>query len=136
MNSSKEAVMRFYTGALTVNETTNPEETLNEICSDDFVSKGSESLKTKETFVGELNHFWNLIPNMKWEPQEIINQGNTFAVRSIATGNPCGNFMGLLTDGSKSFNILTIDIHKVKDGKIFEVYHLEDWGTAMKQLKS
>ena len=43
--------------------------------------------------------------------------------------------MGLPTDGSKAFSIMTIDIHTVENGKISKVYHLEDWGTAMKQLK-
>jgi len=57
-------------------------------------------------------------------------------VRSKATGAPNGDFMGLPTNGTKSFDIVTIDIHKVADGKILEVNHLEDWATAMKQLKS
>ena len=43
--------------------------------------------------------------------------------------------MGLPTDGSKSFKMMTIDIHTVEDGKIKSSYHLEDWATAMKQLK-
>jgi predicted ester cyclase len=57
-------------------------------------------------------------------------------VRGKATGAPNGDFMGLSTDGIKPFSIMTIDIHKVADGKILEVHHLEDWATAMKQLKS
>ena len=44
--------------------------------------------------------------------------------------------MGVDTNGSKSFEIMTIDIHKVVDGQIVEVHHLEDWVTAMKQLQS
>lgn len=48
---------------------------------------------------------------------------------------PNGDFMGLPTDGSKSFRIMTLDIHTVENGQVIQVYHLEDWSTAMKQLK-
>lgn len=44
--------------------------------------------------------------------------------------------MGTPTDGTKSFKIMTIDIHQIENGKLTTVHHLEDWGTAMKQLKS
>ena len=86
--------------------------------------------------MGQVDFFWKLIPDLKWEPQDIINEGNKLVVRSIVSGTPNGDFMGLPTDGTKSFKIMTIDIHKIEDGKIVEVHHLEDWGTAMKQLKS
>jgi len=55
---------------------------------------------------------------LKWEPQEIVNDGDVYVVRSIATGTPNGDFMGVPTDGTK-----------------VSTHHIEDWGTAMKQLK-
>lgn len=134
--TNKEALMAFYEKALTVNTETRPEAVLDSILSDDFVSKGSVESKTKEQLTGQLGFFWKLIPDLKWEPQEIINNGNKFVVRSLAAGTPNGDFMGLPTDGTKSFKIMTIDIHTIVDGKVQEVHHLEDWGTAMKQLKS
>jgi len=57
-------------------------------------------------------------------------------VRSIASGNPVGAFMGLTLDGSKAFRIDTIDIPTVENGRITEVFHLEDWATAISQLKA
>jgi len=134
--TNKEAVMAFYEKALTVNSTTRPTAVLTPVLADDFLSSGSVESKNKEQLLGQLEFFWKLIPNLKWEPQDIINEGNKFVVRSIASGNPSGDFMGLPTDGTKAFKIMTIDIHNVKDGKILNVHHLEDWGTAMKQLKS
>jgi len=134
--TNKEAVMAFYEQALTVNSTTRPTAVLTPILADGFLSSGSVESKTKEQLLGQLEFFWKLIPNLKWEPQEVINEGNKFVVRSIASGNPSGDFMGLPTDGTKAFKIMTIDIHHVEDGKILNVHHLEDWGTAMKQLKS
>ena len=32
------------------------------------------------------------------------------------------------------FKIMTIDIHEVKDGKIVQSYHVEDWARAIRQV--
>jgi steroid delta-isomerase-like uncharacterized protein len=130
-----EAIDTFYNKALTVNTNTSPSKALAPFLADDFISSGSVESKGKEQLLGQLEFFWKLIPNLKWDIQEIIQQENTYVVRSKATGTPNGNFMGLPTNGSSSFEIMTIDIHKVKDGKIQSTHHIEDWATAMKQLK-
>jgi len=31
---------------------------------------------------------------------------------------------------------MTIDIHTVENGQLVQVHHLEDWSTAIKQLKA
>jgi steroid delta-isomerase-like uncharacterized protein len=136
MDRAKDTITTFYTKCLTVNSGTNVSETLSKVLADDFISSGSVESKTKEQLIGQIGFFWKLIPDLKWEPQEIINEGNKFVVRSIATGTPKGDFMGLPTDGTKSFKIMTIDVHTVENGQLKAVHHLEDWGTAMKQLKS
>jgi len=134
--TNREAVSAFYNKALAVNSDTTPAAVLSDILADNFESKGSIENKSKAQLIGQLGFFWKLIPDLKWEPQEILNEGNKFTVRSLVTGTPNGDFMGLPTNGTKLFSIMTIDIHTVVDGKLTEVHHLEDWGTAMKQLKS
>lgn len=136
MDKNREALISFYRKALTVNAETTLTEVLSSILADNFVSNGSIDKKGKDQLIGQVGFFWKLIPDLKWEPQALINEGELYVVRSIATGTPNGDFMGLPTDGTKSFSIMTIDVHKIIDGKIIEVHHLEDWGTAMKQLKS
>lgn len=136
MDKNREALISFYRKALTVNAETTPTEVLSSILADNFVSNGSIDKKGKDQLIGQVGFFWKLIPDLKWEPQALINEEELYVVRSIATGTPNGDFMGLPTDGTKSFSIMTIDVHKIIDGKIIEVHHLEDWGTAMKQLKS
>ena len=133
---NKTAIMAFYNKALTVNSDTTPTAVLTEILADNFLSSGSVDSKGKPALIGQLEFFWKLIPNLKWEPQEIINEGNKYVVRSIVTGTPNGDFMGMPTDGTKSFKIMTIDVHTIENGQVQTVHHLEDWGTAMKQLKS
>lgn len=133
--TNNEAVNLFYNKALTVNKETRPMAVLAPLMAEGYKSSGSVESKGAEQLMGQLEFFWKLIPDLKWEPQEIINDGDTFVVRSIVTGTPNGVFMGLPTDGTKSFKIMTIDIHKMKDGKFLSTHHIEDWGTAMKQLK-
>ena len=104
--TNKEAIVAFYGQALTVNSTTRPTAVLTPILAEEFLSSGSVASKNKEQLMGQLEFFWKLIPNLVWEPQEIINEGNKFVVRSIASGNPSGDFMGTPTDGTKAFKIM------------------------------
>ena len=135
MNEIKKIVEPFYTKCLTVNSESNTTELMGKMLADNFESIGSAETKSKEKLTGQVQFFWKLIPDLKWKIEEMLVDGNKVIVRSTATGSPEGDFMGLPTDGSKSFKIMTIDIHTVENGKIRKVHHLEDWATAMKQLK-
>lgn len=135
MDKNKEALTAFYRKALTVNTDSTPTAVLSEVLADDFTSYGSIESKGKPQLIGQVEFFWKLIPDLMWEPQDIANDGNKYVVRSLVSGTPNGDFMGLPTDGTKSFKIMSIDFHTVIDGKLTSVHHLEDWGTAMKQLK-
>ena len=130
------ALTAFYDQALTVGSEASPAEVLSSILAPDFVSRGSVGAESKEQLTDRFGFFGQLIPNLKTEIQEVLNDGERYIVRSKATGTPNGEFLGVDTDGSKSFEIMTIDIHTVIDGQIVEVYHLEDWPTAMAQLSS
>lgn len=130
-----QMIETFYHKGLTVNPETTPESVLGQLLADDFCSIGSVDTTDKAHLIQRIGFFWKLIPDLKWDPQEIIQHDDKVVVRSIASGSPQGDFMGLPTDGSRSFSIMTIDIHQVRDGQIVKVHHLEDWTTAIKQLK-
>ena len=134
MENLKEVVDPFYTKCLTVNSNTNVAETMGKLLADGFQSKGSADVKTKEQLIGQVQFFWKLIPDLKWEIQEMLQDGNRVIVRSMASGTPNGDFMGVKATGARSFKIMTIDVHTVQNGQVTEVYHLEDWPTAIKQL--
>ncbi|SEB42095.1 SnoaL-like polyketide cyclase [Tenacibaculum sp. MAR_2009_124] len=138
MKGLKTIVLPFYHGALTVNANTNPSEVLNSILSEDFISEGTVDNKNKEQLIRQLGSFWQMIPDLTWEPVEVIEVENQVIVRSKVTGSPNspeGKFFGLPTDGSKSFQTMSIDIHTIENEKIVKVNHIEDWITALKQLK-
>lgn len=132
---NKEAINAFYNKALTINNETRPTTVLTPLMAPGYQSSSSSGSKNAQQLMGQLEFFWKLIPDLKWEPQEIMNEGDTYIVRSVASGTPNGDFMGLPTDGTKAFKIMTIDVHKMKDGKFVNTHHVEDWATAMGQLK-
>ena len=135
MENLKEIVKPFYTDCLTVNTRTDVAATMEKLLADDFQSINAKETKTKAALTGQIQFFWKLIPDLKWVPEEFLQDGNRVIVRSTATGSPKGEFMGLNPDGSKSFKIMSIDIHTVVNGQIKTVYHQEEWTTAIMQLK-
>ena len=128
-------VLPFYTHALTVNAETGSTAVLERILADDFQSVNGQEVKPKAVLIKQIEFFWKLIPDLRWEPKDVVVEGDKVVVRSVATGSPRGPFMGLETDGTRAFRIDTIDIHEVRDGRVARVYHLEDWATAIRQLK-
>lgn len=89
--------------------------------------------KSREAFLGQMGGFAQLMPDIEWAIQDMHQDGDTVVVRSRATGTPVAPFFGVDGEG-RGFDILTIDIHELEDGKIVRTYHVEDWATALQQL--
>ena len=128
----------FYKQALTVNSETTPAAILEKILADNFQSINSQETKDKSTLIKQVGFFWQLIPDLVWAPQDLVIgiDEKKVVVRSVASGSPKGNFMGIELDGNKAFKIDTTDILEIDKGQIVRVHHLEDWATALRQLKS
>jgi len=91
----------------------------------------------RQGFVNTLGAFGGMIPDLNWDVKEMLVDGNRVTVRSIASGTPNspeGHFFGAPTDGSKKFEIMTIDVHTIENGKMVRSYHVEDWATAIQQV--
>ena len=95
----------------------------------------SGTFKSREKFLGQMGGFAKLIPDLDWSVQQMIQEGDQIVVRSRATGTPNGPLFGVDGQG-KGFDILTIDIHTVANGKIVRTYHVEDWAGALAQLSA
>jgi len=105
------------------------------ILSPDWKSYSSETaFKQKDAFVQQVKGFGKILPDLKWDVKNVYVDGDTIIVRSEASGTPATVFFGV-PHGGKSFKIMAIDIHKVKDGKSVEIHHVEDWAGALQQLK-
>jgi len=136
MENLKSIIATFYSKCLTVNPETDVAVLMSQILDPGFQSKGSDEVKSREHLIGQIQFFWNLVPDLKWEVQEMVQDGNKVVVRSLVSGTPNGNFMGTPTNGTRSFKTMTIDIHTIENGQVVEVYHLEDWATAIRQLSA
>ncbi len=110
-------------------------DALVSVIADDWVSIGDYTGKNKsgEAFVGQVGGFGQLIPDLTWAVEEMLQDENRIVVRSRATGTPKGPLFGVDGQG-RGFDIMTIDIHTVEDGKITRTYHVEDWAGALQQL--
>jgi predicted ester cyclase len=107
----------------------------------DVTTEGWESIgdysgkaKSREQLVGQLGGFAKLIPDLNWKVEEMIEGDDRVVVRGRATGTPAGPLFGVDGKG-KSFEIMSIDIHTLEDGKIIRTHHVEDWSGALQQLK-
>ncbi len=89
--------------------------------------------KNRDAFLGQVGGFAQLLPDLNWAIQDMHESGDFVTVRSRATGTPVAPFFGVDGEG-RSFDIMTIDIHEISDGKIVRSYHVEDWAGALQQL--
>lgn len=109
-------------------------EKARQLIADDWQSFSSNQFsKGKEDTIKAIQGFFKLIPDLKWEMKEVLVSGDKIIVRGEATGTPVGDFFGVPHSG-KSFRIMSIDIHQIKNGKMVESHHIEDWAGAMRQL--
>ena len=79
--------------------------------------------------------FAKSIPDMKFEIKEVLVAGDRVIVRGEVTGTPAADLFGV-PHGGKSFRIMAIDIQTIREGKISKTYHMENWLSALGQLRS
>jgi predicted ester cyclase len=89
----------------------------------------------RDTSIKVVSGFASSIPDMKFEIKEIVVAGDRVIVRGEVTGTPAGDLFGVPHSG-KSFRIMAIDIQTIKNGKIAKTYHLENWLSAIGQLRA
>ncbi|MEM0977204.1 MAG: ester cyclase [Pseudomonadota bacterium] len=130
----KETVAVFY-DLLSDPGSTELAASFEDVTHESWESIGNYSGKNKsrEAFLGQMGGFAQLMPDLEWAIQAMHQDGDVIVVRSRATGTPVAPFLGVDGQG-RSFDILTIDIHELEDGKIARTYHVEDWATALQQL--
>jgi len=94
---------------------------------------GIGNCEDRATVIARWSQRVERVPDMQWTLQDVLISRNTITVRAEGTGTPSGDFLGVPHSG-RSFRILAIDIHTVVNGRILRTWHVEDWGTAIRQL--
>jgi len=141
-----ECIKFFYEKALNHGEGCT-EETLAKTCLDEnWVShpnaadKGKAGPGAKGQFK-IVEGLWAAMPDAKFETEAVFKvpcMNGTDRVIHIGkfSATTDGKQFGLELESPKKFAIMAIDIHLIEKGKIKESWHIEDWASAMGQLKS
>lgn len=89
----------------------------------------------RDTSVAVVGSFAKLIPDMTFEIKEVLVAGDRVIVRGEVDGTPAGDLFGVPHTG-KSFKMMAVDIQTIKDGRIIKTYHMENWLSALQQLRA
>jgi len=89
----------------------------------------------RDTSIKVVSNFAKSIPDMKFHIKEVLVSGDRVIVRGEVTGTPSGELFGVPHTG-KSFRMMAIDIQTIKDAKISNTYHLENWLSVLNQLRA
>jgi predicted ester cyclase len=73
------------------------------------------------------------VPDLKVEQVEVIANDDVVAVRSRVTGTNTAPLFGQPATG-RAVTFTAMDIHRIKDGKIIETWHVEDFLSMQRQL--
>ncbi len=89
----------------------------------------------REASIKVVGGFASSIPDLKFQILEVLVAGDRVIVRGEVTGTPSGALFGAPHTG-KSFRIMAIDIQTIRGGKISKTYHMENWLSALGQLRA
>jgi ketosteroid isomerase-like protein len=89
----------------------------------------------RNTSIKVVSNFATSIPDMKFDVKEVLVAGDRVVVRGEVIGTPAGELFGVPHTG-KSFRIMAIDIQTIRDGKIARTFHMENWLSALGQLRA
>ena len=82
--------------------------------------------------------FYNecLTVNEKTNTNEVLEKLLADDFQSINAKETKGKAQLIDLDGLKSFKTMSMDMHTIENGQLKTVYHIEEWTTAIAQLKS
>ncbi len=88
----------------------------------------------RETSIKVVANFANTIPDMSFDIKEVLVAGDRVVVRGEVSGTPAGELFGVPHTG-RSFRIMAVDIQTIRDSRIAKTYHMENWLSAIGQLR-
>lgn len=89
----------------------------------------------REASIKIISGFAKSMPDMKFDIKEVLVAGDRIIVRGELSATPAGDLFGVPHTG-KSFRVMAVDIQTVKDGKIVKTFHMENWLSALGQLRA
>jgi len=89
--------------------------------------------KNKVESIAETKDLKRAMPDLRYDIQEIIAEGDKVAVVDTFSGTMKGEIMGMQPTGKK-MSVPEVDVYRVKNGKLIEVRSALDTGFMMEQL--
>jgi predicted ester cyclase len=89
----------------------------------------------RDTSIKVVGNFVNSIPDMTFVIKELLVAGDRVIVRGEVVGTPAGELFGVPHTG-KSFRMMAIDIQTIREGRIAKTFHVENWLSALQQLRA
>ncbi len=76
-----------------------------------------------------------VLSDISYTVEEIYDCGDVVACRNTLRGVQRGPFLGLFAPGAR-IELMTMEFHTVKDGRIVRTWHLEDFFGVQQQLRA
>jgi predicted ester cyclase len=95
----------------------------------------NEDWRTREQLTEVFKTLGSVIPDLSWTVKDIQTFGDQIVVRGEAAGTPVLEFWGAKPTG-KTFKTMSVDVFTVKNGKLSSAYHVENWMTALQQIRA
>ena len=134
--AARRIVAPFY-DALNQPATKDVDTLIGKATSADWQSCGSNTVcAPRDVVINAFKRRGADVPDLRWEIVDIqVAAPDTVIVRSEGSGTPVRDFLGQAPTG-KSFRVMAIDVHTVRDGRMVRSYHVEDWAGAIRQLNA
>jgi steroid delta-isomerase-like uncharacterized protein len=91
--------------------------------------EGSNFQKYKPIAAALLEAF----PDVHFNVEGMIEEGDTIAVRAVITGTQQGNWLGVAASGQR-IRVFAHDFHRIENNQIAESWHVEDWLSGIQQM--
>lgn len=88
----------------------------------------------RDALAAVFKSFGKTVPNLHWKIKHVWVAGDRIVVLGEATGTPTETFFGVAPTG-RSFTTISLDSFLVKNGKLSQAYHVENWVGAISQVK-
>jgi ketosteroid isomerase-like protein len=105
-------------------------------CHDDYQSyHTNQDFMTRDQLAAAFKTVGEAVPDLAWRIVDLHVVDDMIIVRGEATGTPTADFFGAVPTG-KPFDTMAIDLFTVRHGKLARAYHIENWMTAIEQIKA
>jgi steroid delta-isomerase-like uncharacterized protein len=105
----------------------------DEFHSPQFVVHSPRGTASLADFMKGLDNWFSAFPDLKWNIDDIVAEGEKIVVRYSFGGTHCGTFMGVPASGKK-IKVDSVYVYKVGDGKLVEGWGVADSLGLMQQL--